>query len=324
MNNKLSLAIACGVAAMCISTTGFSAAHSEAKKSFNIGGDVELDITGTDQNDSTFDLVGGRIKLNAVGMVMGDNGHFAKGVVQPIVSLDDGSVGSDDVFFQFGKTNSWDLQLGRFEAINLLPAGKDTLVVKTGSVSGYNAGTLRGRQNNAAALHVGSADKFLFELGLVYNTSGDAETSGFRPAMTYKAGSMTFHAGIESGTVDDGAGTSTDTDGFGLGVTVGLGGGSLGLAYASGDNEVNGVDAGGSSSIAVNFTKNSWGVGYMHDEVKDSDLSEDTLYAAYTMPLLNLKDASVTFAASTSTADGLAAGAEDSVNAARVRFNYTF
>ena len=50
--------------------------------------------------------------------------------------------------------------------------------------------------------------------------------------------------------------------------------------------------------------------------------SLDTLYAAYTMPLFNVKDASVTFAGSTSKADNTTG--DDSLNAARVRFNYTF
>lgn len=300
MKNKLSLAIACGVATMCIATTSFA-----SEKTFNIGGDIELDMTGSDNGESSVELVGGRAKLNAVGMVTGDSGHFAKGVVQPIVKFSDGTLASDDVYFQFGKTNSWDLQLGRFEAINLLPLGKDTLVVKA-TDAGYSAGNFRGRQGNAAALHVGSADKFLFELGVVYSKDGDTKTSAVRPAMTYKAGSMTFHAGIES--------ANNDFEGFGVGVSAGIGAGSANLSYASGgfgDNE--------DSSIALNYTQGSWGVGLIHDEVDTSDFSQDTLYAAYTMPLLGLKDASVTFAGSTSSADG----AED-VNAARVRFNYTF
>jgi len=293
MNKKLSIAIACGITTMCVATNGYSAAHAkESNKSFNIGGDIEIDMTGTNTDPSNVELVGGRAKLNAVGMVTGNNGLFAKGVVQPIVKFSDGSLASDDVYFQFGKTNKWDLQLGRFEAMNLLPLGKDTLVTTLG-VGGYNAGTFRGRQSNHAALHVGSADGFLFELGLVYEKNDKGKTSAFRPAVSFNAGAMKFHAGIESANAN--------------------------LSYASG-----GEDNAEASSIALNYTKGPWGVGFLRNEIDDSDLSENTLYGAYTMPLLGLKDASVTFAASATSADGLADDVDDSGSAARVRLNYTF
>ena len=127
-------------------------------------------------------------------MVTGDNGYFGKGVAQPLVLFNPGdsnllieqetqtfpsndALEVDDLYFQFGKTNAWDVQIGRFEAINLVPLGKDTLVANVGGVQVYEANIARGRKDDVlhAAFHVGSADKFLFELGVMANKNGDDE-----------------------------------------------------------------------------------------------------------------------------------------------------
>ena len=328
MEKKLSIAIACGLTTMCVATTGFA-----ADKTFSIGGDVELDIIASeDENDSNFDH-GGRIKLNAVGMVTNDNGYFGKGVAQPLVLFNPGdsnllieqetqtfpsndALEVDDLYFQFGKTNAWDVQIGRFEAINLVPLGKDTLVANVGGVQVYEANIARGRKDDVlhTAFHVGSADKFLFELGVMANKSGDDEFTAVRPAMTYNFGKVKLHAGLES-ISDDGV----DFDGFGIGAGFKLGSGNLNASYAhgEGDGDIE-VD-----TIAVNYTVGGFGAGYLHSEVDgDNAPSVDTLYAAYTLPLFDLKDASVTFALNTSKADNV--GDNDTLNAAKLRFNYTF
>ena len=244
MEKKLSIAIACGLTTMCIATTGYSAplVYENNGKSFSIGGDVELDIIGSDANDTKFDHAG-RIKLNAVGMVTGDNGYFAKGVAQPLVLFNPGDTNQlieqetqfypnndalevDDLFFQFGKTNSWDLKIGRFEAINLVPLGKDTLVANVAGVQVYEANRARGRKDDVlhAALHVGSADKLLFELGVMANNTGGDDYTAVRPAITYNMGKVKLHAGFEniSDNLVDG-----DFNGFGLGAGFKLGGGDL-------------------------------------------------------------------------------------------------
>ncbi|WP_299879587.1 carbohydrate porin [uncultured Cocleimonas sp.] len=335
MKNKLSIAIAFGLSTMCIATSGYSAGHEKMGKSFSIGGDVELDIIASeDENDSNFDH-GGRIKLNAVGMVTNDNGYFGKGVAQPLVLFNPGdtnilieqetttypgndAIEVDDLYFQFGKTNTWDVQIGRFEAINLVPLGKDTLVANVGGVQVYEANIARGRKDDVlhTAFHVGNSDKFLFELGVMANKSGDDEFTAIRPAMTYNFGNIKLHAGLESISDND-----SDFDGFGIGAGFKLGGGDLNVSYAHGEHENDDeVD-----TFAVNYTIGGFGAGYLHSEADGAgsdDPSVDTLYAAYTMPLLNLKDASVTFAVNTSKADNV--GDNDTLNAAKLRFNYTF
>lgn len=345
MNNKLSLAIACGVATMCVATTGYSAAHSKVDggKSFNVGGDVELDLTGTDAGDSSNFNHGGRIKLNFVGISEGANGHFVKGVAQPLVLFNPGTtevitqdddqvfannaLATDDLFLQFGKKDSWDLQMGRFEAINLLPLGKDTLVANVDGINAYSASNVRGRRDDAfhAALHIGSADKFLFELGVQARKNGNAKVLEVRPAMTYQMGSVKLHAGYED--------LEGDASGFGVGAGFKLGGGDLNVSVAQAKDFANAVvgtvDV---TTVAVNYTKGAWGVGLLNANADLSGAGEDpslnTVYGAYTLPLLGVKDASVTFAASYSegenTLDNGTSFVDDDLTAVRARFNYTF
>ncbi|MEB8432763.1 carbohydrate porin [Cocleimonas sp. KMM 6892] len=340
MKNKLSLAIACGLTTMCVATTGFA-----NEKSFNIGGDVELDLTGTDRDDSSSFNHGGRIKINAVGMVKSDNGHFVKGVAQPLVLFNPGTtalptqdedlfvnndaVAVDDAYLQIGKEGVWDIQMGRFEAMNLLPLGKDTLVANVDGIVAYSANDVRGRRDDTfhAALHVGSSDKFLFELGMQARKNGDDKIFEVRPAISYQLGSVKLHAGYED--------LEGDASGFGIGAGFKLGGGDLnvGLAQATDypSSVVGKIDV---TTVAVNYTKGPWGVGYLHAEGEVVDVagrpdpSLDTVYAAYTLPIYAIKDASVTFAASYSEGeytmfDGTNFN-DDDLTAVRARFNYTF
>lgn len=310
----LNIAIVCGLATLCVSTSGLT-----KESQLNIGGNVELDIFGTDSGgSSTFDH-GGNIELDVVGMIKNDN-YFIKGVAQPNLRFnpDDGdAVGVDDLYFQFGRA-AWDVQLGRFEAVNLFPLGKDTLVAHAGGVHVYGANNARGRRDNVlhGALHVGSSEGLKFELGVMGNKSADEKYSAVRPAVVYKMGNMQFRAGLERTSEN-----SVDDNGYGVSVGLNLGGGDINASLAKSDVET-GHDV---TSIAVNYTKGPFGAGYVHSTEKTegtADPKVDTLYAAYTVPLLNSKEASVTFAANTSKAKN--SGDDDKLNAAKVRFNYTF
>lgn len=348
MKNKLSLAIACGLTTMCVATTGYSASHSKAgEKSFNIGGDVELDLTGADNDDDSSFNHGGRIKLNAVGMIHGDNGHFVKGVAQPLVLFNPGTtalstqdedlflnndaVAVDDAYFQIGKEGSWDIQMGRFEAMDLLPLGKDTLVANVDGVVVYGANNVRGRKDDVfhTALHVGSSDKFLFELGVQARKNGDDDkVFEIRPAVSYNLGNVKLRAGYED--LED------DQSGMGIGASFNLGGGDLNVSLALAEDYINPRVSGSTldvTTVAVNYTKGPWGVGFLHAEADVSTNSAaspsiDTVYGAYTLPIFSIKDASVTFAASYSEGsdinDGTGNLSDDKLTAVRARFNYTF
>jgi uncharacterized protein (DUF2141 family) len=71
------------------------------------------------------------------------------------------------------------------------------------------------------------------------------------------------------------------------------------------------------SSVGVNLTMGGFGIGYVQD--KNGDDKQDTVYAAYTMPLLGVKGATITPAFSHSKADNV-----DDLTAIRVRLNYAF
>lgn len=314
MKNKLSLAITCGLAATCVATTGFA-----SEKSFNIGGDIELDITASEDDLSSNFNHGGRVRLNAVGMVKNENGYFIKGKAVPSLKFNPGgsekAVQTDDLFVQAGKQNSWDVQLGRFEGYKLFVKGRDTLISHAGGVPVYEANYARGRKDDVlhGALHVGSKDSFHFELGVMGNKSGSDKFTAIRPVIAYNLGSVKLHAGLEK--VSD---NGVDKDGLGLGAAFKLGSNDINLAYAKADPGSADV-----STIGLNVANGPFGIGYIHSEVDGNNApSVDTVYASYETPLFGLKDTKVIFALNTSKADNV--GSNDSLNAARIRLKYKF
>jgi hypothetical protein len=60
-------------------------------------------------------------------------------------------------------------------------------------------------------------------------------------------------------------------------------------------------------------------VGYIRDNNETTSASADTVYAAYSLPLMGIKGATVTPAISSSTGTGVQA-----LQAVRVRLNYAF
>jgi len=305
----------------------------QAENTFTLGGDIEMDVTAKsvdavgEDNDNDSVLQGGRFKLNAVGEIKNEN-YFVKAVAQPLVPLadrdgdGDNEINYDDVYLQMGQ-GSWDVQLGRFEGFDLVPVGKDTVAEHAGGVDVYRSDAARGRRADVlhGALHVEAAAT-KFELGTMVGKDGDAEFSAFRPAVIHDAGAVTVRAGAEMITDETGA-EKVETTGYGISAGFGLGGGELNAGVAQRMQETAGNDDPDLLSAAVNYTQGPWGVGYVHSqEDTDNDPTLNTFYGAYTMPLFNSKDASMTIAASTSKSE--IGEAEEDVNAVRLRFNYAF
>ncbi|MFM2320405.1 MAG: hypothetical protein RLZZ215_3026 [Pseudomonadota bacterium] len=323
MKTKLKLSVACGIAALLV---GLNVQAEE--KTFSIGGDLELDLTAkdTDAGGSSY-YNGGRVKLNATGELKGDN-YFIKGVAQPLVPFKGNSLGYDDVYLQMGRSN-WDVQIGRFEGIDLFPVGKDTVAEHAGGMGPYGTNAARGRKDNVihTAFHLKPNDAMNFELGVMgaKNTSDFDKFAAVRPAVTYKAGAFALRAGLESVKSTPVGGTESSHTGFGLGAGFDVAGGTANASFSKKNADNDGVDT---TSVALNFTQGPWGVGYItsKDDMASADPKLNTFFGAYTLPLFGSKDASVTFAASTSKATDIGGvkGTDDKVNAARVRFNYTF
>ncbi|ABC32715.1 conserved hypothetical protein [Hahella chejuensis KCTC 2396] len=312
---------------------GISQAHAE----FGIGANIELDtdIIDSKDGDTTFEQ-GGRIEVNVTGKTE-LNGYFVEGKGSGLLKKS-GDAATDDMWVKFGN-DTWDVQAGRFEAVNLFPLGKDTVVAHAGSGKGafvYEANMVRGRAGDDGgqfALHVRPGSNLSFELATIWGdastaggSDGDDTTSfsGYRPSVTYATDSFSITAGYESLSYDIDATTEVDKSGFALTGNLNVGGASINLNAARGEDDSNDNTI---TSLGANVTYGNFGLGLVHsvsDINADEDPTVSTLYVAYTLPLFNIENASITFAGSTSKADDLTDGGDDDLNKIRTRINYTF
>jgi hypothetical protein len=311
-------------ALFALGVSGTAAADS----ALAVGADIELDtnISTTANTDNAFSQ-GGRVAVNVSGEhKMGDNFVSGKGTV---LALKNGGTAVDDAWVKFGNS-SWDLQAGRFEAANLFPLGKDTVVVEAGGVSSYQANKTRGRVGDNAgqfALHV-NGDAVSFELASIWGdevAAGNDENafSGIRPSVTFNGGSFSITAGADIISSDNAAGaTITDYSGFGITAGFTAGGAAINVNVASGSDDLTSTDT---TSIGANATMGGFGIGLIQTTVDNGGAADPSLtqvYAAYTHSLFDIDRASITYALATASSSD--AGADDSATAARMRINYAF
>ena len=293
------------VAALCAAA---AVAHADVKFDANFEGDTTNTSAATDSFKS-----GGRIEVNANAELLKQGDNFVNARASLLLGLNADST-VDDAWIQFGNS-SVDLKIGRFEALDLFPVAKDT-VLDPATGAGYRANIGRGRFKDGqfhGALGLNAAPGLRFELGVVNYKDGtppasDAAEQVVRPAVSYTTGDLTLRAGFESFDMGRGAGTQT---GYGL---------SAGYMLAK-DAVVN-INYGNSSdldasSVGANLVYGPAGIGYIKD--KTGATTVDTVYAAYSFPLLGVKGAFITPAISVSSGDGVA-----DKTALRVRLNYQF
>lgn len=376
MKTSLRMSVVAGLTAFLVS---FGA--TAAEKTFNIGGDAEYDITNskTKLSDSTGSITlkntgeGGRVQIRAKARIDNDNGTFVEAVAAPRFAFTTGTnTTAGDQYIKFGK-KAWDIQLGRFEAIDLFPFGKqagrdtdvalfradayDSTINPLGtSLLGYQANKARGRDSSnrvqgAAHFNVG---KTQVEFGAAYSDNNGLKTTGIRPVVKFDAGrfrvaagydlldcssntanacNSTFFSGPTLALVNTANYTDMKSKGFGItaGTTIGKVSTNLNIAQGkyTGTTATGGSESTGKmTSIGLNGSVGRFGAGYIHDKTADVG-KQDTFYGAYTVPLMGSKDASVTFAASTSKAkyDEDFVGVTDATaknNQFRARFNYNF
>jgi hypothetical protein len=299
------------LAAITVLCAGTAAAHAELAFDANLEFDNtytnKVSAPNTNARDSDLTM-GGRVELNAASK--GFNGDAFVAARASLLLKKDSETAVDDMWVQFGNA-AMDVKLGRFEAMDLFPVGKDTVLEEAG-YSAYKANALRGRFKGDSfhgALGFNAGPGIRLEVGVVHsNDTGNVK--GLRPAVSYNAGPLTFRAGLESvKTVDSGTGSDTG---------VGL---SVGYAMSSDSNlNVNFAKKEDDKAFGVNATFGPAGLGLVYGKGATSAEKVTTVYAAYTMPLFGVKGASVTPALSFSKGG---TGTDNQV-AARVRINYAF
>ena len=296
-----------------LSSTSFAAADVSAK--------LEINTDAVSAADTTFDQ-NGHVEFGvSSGKTMGDNYVKAKGAIRLTL---DGDTSVRDVYLQAG-SDAWDAKLGRFETTKLFPLGKDIMVKNAGS-SVYKADKARGRIGDGGgqiALTFNTSDTVSIELGTIVGdaaTGGTQESlvSGIRPVVTFKGDGFKVLAGYESLTYDVTGGGEIDKSGFGLATNFDLGSANINLAYASLDDSDSNRET---TSYTANATMGDFGVGVLYSDDDNAGTSTDvtTVYAAYSMPLMDIEGLKLSFGGSHSTATG----AEDTT-ALRMRLNYAF
>ncbi|SIS67733.1 carbohydrate porin [Neptunomonas antarctica] len=314
--------------AIAFSILTTSAAHAEL--SFDANLELDTDALDSATTSTSYDQ-NGFVELNVYSKRQkGEYFVAAKGGIR-LLTDGDKNVAVRDAYIQLGN-DTWNAQIGRFEAINLFPLGKDTLIAHAGGgteVSVYEANKVRGfagDDGGQIALHFKASDNLKFEIDTIFgddDTAGDNGTaiSGIRPSVTLTTEAVTLTAGYESVSYDLTAGGDVSQSGFALTANFNVAAANINISAArmEDDNTDNKV-----TSYAANMTYGNFGAGVIasqEDNVNDVNPEVVTTYAAYTLPLFDIENATVTFAGSYSTADNVV---DDEAIAARMRFNYTF
>lgn len=292
---------------------------------------MELDITnrsGTATNGAAPAFQsgvnnGGRVEINANAELVknGDNYVTARGTL--IVPINGDKVTVDDAWIKFG--NSFvDFKVGRHEAADLFPVAKDTVLDAVVS-AGYRGNALRGRVTDGrmhAVLGFNAAPSLRLELGVVTEDKNDSllaaptKAYGMRPTLVYTAGPLALRAGVEAYKVG-----ATSFTGTALSAGYALNSDSnVNVNYARKTADKSTVaDA---SSFGLNLVYGPAGIGYVKDKTDQvgavASVDVNTVYAAYSFPLMGVKGATITPAFSRSS------GANTDLTEFRVRFNYAF
>jgi hypothetical protein len=301
-----------------------------AANAVEFAADIELDTDMNDNSDMTTFTQGGRLRVQASGRKE-MNGYFVSGHLEGLFK-EDSTTGTDNAYIMFGN-QSWDVQAGRFEGINLFPLGKDTVVSHVTGTNGvvYEANLGRGRIGDNAggiALHIKPGGALRFEIDTVWgdNVGGSDEDtfSVIRPSLTFTGAGFTVTAGLENRTADDAAGNAVaDDSGAAVTANFDAGGANINVNFSTLTDDVNDRDT---DSIGANAIIGNFGVGLVSSSSKtdgapDADIT--TLYAAYSQSLLGIDGATVTYAISDSSLDE-SGTSDDSLTVLRVRLNYEF
>jgi hypothetical protein len=326
-----------------------------------IGGDVEFNVNYLDSeanstiNDKSWNQ-DGRLLLSFKGERQ--QGHYTiRALAQPTYSTN-GDVGTDDVWFEVEKQQSWTLRLGRYEAYDMNPLGQDVFVNHSGDTADgtYNDGAvyiyrmLEGRGRSGSA---GQA-KYNQQFGDLYLevSTQFGDTSGFfaddtyhgatliknnknafvvRPVIAYQMGSFNLALGLETNlisnsTIDQDGNDVSDRTGYGFKANYTENNWSVNLNLARMD-ALNETD----TSLGLNALWNKFGLGYIYGEsdisgarlVANSKNKVSTVYSSYQFDHVIVPDLSVYLGAYLSKLSEQQADNDNNLGA-RVRVKYLF
>jgi Porin-like glycoporin RafY len=326
MNQSIKFAIrATAIASALVSGAAFAAPEIDANIELNnmyksgsaFGQSTVANYTNNDKGLSQ----AGRVEVNMASKSGADS--FVAGRAS-LIAGKNGTASIDDMWVQLGN-KTVDAKLGRFEAADLFPTPGDVALTTLGSDGtnsiGYRANVLRGRKGSDSFHAAGTANlgSLSLEVGVIDETKTTLTAGtykGIRPVLSYAAGQLSAKLGLESG--ENAAGSKLD----GMGLTVGynFGAAAVNMNYASGKQ----ADVRG-TSFGLMGTMGAFTLGFISakTDVAGVDPTENTIYAAYAIPLMGVKGATVTPAFSTSTVKSNTV-ASHTVDAVNVRLNYAF
>ena len=360
-------------AIMLVAASAANAAWTSADGSLTIGGDAEINFDVIDSDGSLAEHKietklndDSRIKMAVEWVNAREDGAFINAKIEPLIRTD-GTVAVDDAYFMFGREDSWAFQIGRYEAMNLFPLGKDVALFYADGSDGVGKGVYyymakegRGRAGKAGQARImGEMGNWTAEVSTIYGNTADllqgdnpdytdengpvgvhSDNNSFmvRPAVNYLSDtgffSVSFGAEYElspdSITLYENNETFNLSDRYGLAATTTLNFGELlwNTSAAMQDSK----DAWKAQTYNTNIVyKNAFGLGasYAMNDWVEAGLENTksfAVYTAYTLPIMNFDNATVTFALSYSDTENAYGNAnnDQETTAFRTRFNYYF
>ena len=325
--SKSLLQLTAVAAAAALTSSAFAAAAVDANAEFDTTYYSKARAPYTTANDTMNQ--GGRIEVNISSKTTVGSG-FVAGRGTLLLGKNASAAGIDDAWVQ-GGTASFSVKLGRFEAADMAPAGKDVLVIGGG---GYNGQTLRGRKGDATPHFAFNADfggGVGFELGVLEENTGSNVVDtpavvgppavpatykkgvklGLRPIVSFAAGPVSAKVGFEK--------SGLPSSKIGLAATVGFGlaGGNINVNLASQGKNAAAGETSASNSFGVNGTFGPFGAAAITGKDHFGNKG-NMVFVAYSMPFF-IDAATFTIAASTGKTPGALKEA-----GVRGRVNYSF
>ena len=345
---KLSLAIIVIFSAMLICGQAYAEMTLKGNVEINIDYDtssnnvttlntetgVPDDTTTIDTDEKKYDM-NGRIKITPNGKTQTGN-FFFEAQVDILANLDS-TVGLEDVWGKIG-TDTFDIQIGRFEGIALFDIPEDINIVDAPDApKRYEADAVRGRLDNPGqlAIHMIPNHMFNIELGTAYGTletdvdetpQNDTDLDaihsenliGLRPVVLFIFGPIEAAMGMDyqsTSAQDDDAKYESNLLGFGGKIKATFGPASFSIEYAGkteGGTDFRGRNIkdtdthslGGVALVTLGPGTLDGGVFHTTSKVDDSDNTQthNQWYLSYTHPLL-VDNVSIRYALSGATAD---------------------